>query len=95
MNILGPFLREQRLNRKLNQAQVCERLADCGVRLDRTMLSRIERKERMLTDIELVALMEVLGIPPAAIRDYLSSTEAPHAANTPDSSEREGGDCSA
>lgn len=54
-------LRSRRLASGLTQSQVCARLLDVGVKLDRSALARIENQSRQLYDFEMLALVDVLG----------------------------------
>ena len=64
-NLLGPRIREARyrLGNKISQTELAARLQDLGVNVDPSAISRIENQERHLSDIELVAIAQVLGVP--------------------------------
>ena len=61
-NLLGPLFKRSRIKAGLTQAQVCNRLSEQGIKMDRTTLARVEGQKRKLKDLEMVALVEVLGI---------------------------------
>ena len=60
MNLVGQRIREARSKAKLSQEQVVARLQSLGVDIDQTALSRIENGERQITDIEVVAVCQIL-----------------------------------
>lgn len=63
-NLAGPRVRQARRSRipKLTQAELAAQLQVRGVDLDRSAITRIEWQQRAVTDIELVALADVLGV---------------------------------
>jgi transcriptional regulator with XRE-family HTH domain len=63
-NVVGPHIRDARLraSRKVSQEELAARLQAMGVQLDQTAVSRIENKERQVTDVELLAICRALGI---------------------------------
>lgn len=63
-NIVGPRVRQARATAKpgLTQAGLSARLETCGVRIDRASISKIENQERIVTDVELVALANALRV---------------------------------
>ena len=62
MNITGRNIREARLAAKLTQKQLSEKLETMAVYVCRGSVSRIESGERVVTDIELQAVSEVLHV---------------------------------
>jgi transcriptional regulator with XRE-family HTH domain len=63
-NVVGPHIRDARLraSRKVSQEELAARLQAMGVQLDQTAVSRIENRERQVTDVELLAICRALGI---------------------------------
>ncbi|MCX7842265.1 MAG: helix-turn-helix transcriptional regulator [Clostridia bacterium] len=63
-NLIGPRVKEARENAKpkITQTDLLARLAVRGVELEKTTISKIEAQTRPVTDIELVALSDALGV---------------------------------
>lgn len=63
-NIIGPRLKEERKSSKpkVTQTDLLARLAVRGLELEKTTISKIEAQTRPVTDIELVAIADALGI---------------------------------
>lgn len=63
-NLIGDRVRKARLNAKpkITQNDLLARLAVRGVDLEKTTISKIEAKSRPVTDIELVAIADSLGV---------------------------------
>ncbi|WP_132084709.1 helix-turn-helix domain-containing protein [Harryflintia acetispora] len=63
-NVIGSNVRKarRRLKPPLNQRELAEKLQLAGCDIDRLTISRIERGERLVTDFEVRALKEVLGV---------------------------------
>ena len=63
-NILGPRIREIRQTQRppVTQDDLAARLATKGLKLDRSAISRIEKGERYLTDIELFAIAGAMKV---------------------------------
>ncbi|MBQ7295631.1 MAG: helix-turn-helix transcriptional regulator [Clostridia bacterium] len=62
MNIVGHNIRRLRLERKMSQQALSNQLELLGVYVCRGSVSRIEDKQRTVTDIELYAFAKVLGV---------------------------------
>ena len=64
-NLLGPAIRELRMKSQppVTQEELVARLVTHGVVLDRSALSRIEKKERHLLDFELIGICKALRVP--------------------------------
>ena len=62
MNITGQSIRKKRLAAHLTQKQLSEKLETMAVYVCRGSISRIESGERIVTDIELQAIAEVLHV---------------------------------
>ncbi len=62
-NLIGDKVRELRVIKQLSQQDVADKLETLAVYICRGSISRIEDKQRTVTDIELVGLSRVLGVP--------------------------------
>jgi transcriptional regulator with XRE-family HTH domain len=64
-NFLGPRIRELRraARPRVTQEDLAGRLAALGLVIDRSAVSRIENQERVLTDIEVIAIARALRQP--------------------------------
>lgn len=64
MNIVGPRVRQARLAHRprLTQADLAARLELRGVKIDRAGVAKIENGLRQVSDVELRALAEALGV---------------------------------
>ena len=63
-NLIGGNLKEIRTKLKISQQALSNKLELLGVYICRGSVSRIEDYSRTVTDIELFAIAEVLGIEP-------------------------------
>jgi transcriptional regulator with XRE-family HTH domain len=63
-NLIGDRVRQARYNAspKITQNDLLARLDIRGIVLEKTAISKIEAKTRPITDIELVALADALGV---------------------------------
>ena len=63
-NLIGDRVRQARLKAKpkITQTDLLARLAIRSVELENTTISKIEAKTRPVTDIELVAIADALGV---------------------------------
>ncbi|TJX12998.1 XRE family transcriptional regulator [Tissierella creatinini] len=63
-NLIGPRVKEARLkqNPKITQVDLLARLEVRGIELEKTAISKIESRRRPVTDIELVAISDSLGV---------------------------------
>lgn len=63
-NLIGPRVKIARLNQKprVTQIDLLARLAVRGIELEKTAISKIESQRRPVSDIELVAISEALGV---------------------------------
>jgi len=61
-NIVGDKVRKLRLERKMSQQTLSDRLETLAIYICRGSVSRIEDKRRTVTDIELYGLAKVLGV---------------------------------
>ncbi len=62
MNLIGDNVRKYRKRRKMSQQQLSDKLELLAVYICRGSISRVEDRTRTVTDIELYALAEVLGV---------------------------------
>ena len=63
-NLIGANLKQLRLKANLSQQDISNKLELLGVYVCRGSISRIEDYSRTVTDIELFAIAEVLGVDP-------------------------------
>ncbi|MBR2467211.1 MAG: helix-turn-helix transcriptional regulator [Clostridia bacterium] len=63
-NLIGASLKEIRGRKKISQQDLSNKLELLGVYVCRGSISRIEDFSRTVTDIELFAIAEVLGVDP-------------------------------
>lgn len=66
-NLIGKNLKRLRTKLKMSQQELSEKLELLGVYVCRGSVSRIEDFSRTVTDIELFAIAEVLGVDLAAL----------------------------
>lgn len=69
MNLIGGNLRRLRKEKNMSQQTLSNRLELLGVYVCRGSVSRIEDRTRTVTDIELFAIAEVLGVGIEALFD--------------------------
>ena len=63
MNMIGGRLRALRIERGWSQQKLSDKLEVLAIYICRGSISRIEDKQRTVTDIELYGLSQVLGVP--------------------------------
>ncbi len=63
MNMIGGRVRELRLKKGLSQQALSNRLETLAIYICRGSISRIEDRQRTVTDIELYGLSQVLEVP--------------------------------
>ena len=68
-NLAGPAIRKLRLTAKVavSQEDLAGRLANEGIALDRSAVSRVENQDRYLMDYELIAFARALRVSPAKL----------------------------
>lgn len=71
-NLIGDNLRRIRTAKKMSQQAVSDQLELMAIYVCRGSISRIEDKQRTVTDIELYGLAKVLGV---SITDLLECEE--------------------
>lgn len=62
-NIVGNKIKKYRIEQKLSQKELSERLETYAVYICRGSISRIESHERTVTDFELRAMAKILKVP--------------------------------
>jgi len=62
LNISGPRIKKARLDNRLSQQLLAEKLETLAVYIDRSSISKIENQKRIVTDIELTALSQILNV---------------------------------
>ena len=63
MNMIGSKLKELRIKKGLTQQQLSNKLETIAIYICRGSISRIEEKQRTVTDIELYGLSKILDVP--------------------------------
>lgn len=61
-NMVGDKVRKLRLEQKMSQQTLSDRLETLAIYICRGSISRIEDKQRTVTDMELYGLAQVLGV---------------------------------
>ena len=61
-NMVGPRIKQLRLEKGMTQKTLAERLETLAVYVCRGSISRIEEQKRTITDIELIGIAEVLQV---------------------------------
>lgn len=62
-NISGERIHQARTAMRLSQADLAARMQVNGVMIEREAISKIETKDRFVTDYELMIFAKVLGVP--------------------------------
>ena len=63
MNLIGNRVRELRIRQGMSQQMLSDKLETLAIYICRGSISRIEDKQRTVTDIELYGLSKVLNVP--------------------------------
>ena len=61
-NMVGNKVRKLRIEQKMSQQSLSDRLETLAIYICRGSISRLEDKQRTVTDIELYGLAKVLGV---------------------------------
>jgi len=61
-NLAGPRVKSARLMNKMTQKELCIKLETLAVYIDRASISKLEQQKRIITDIELIALSQILNV---------------------------------
>jgi len=67
MNMVGGKVKQLRIEKGWSQKMLSDKLETLAVYICRGSISRIEDKQRTVTDIELFGLAEVLGVPVSSL----------------------------
>ena len=70
-NIVGKKIRELRIERGYSQRDLVRECELLGYPISQNMISRIENGKRRVTDVEMLAFMEVLRVPSASLLEAL------------------------
>ena len=62
MNMVGANIRKLRISKKMSQQALSDKLELMAIYICRGSISRIEDKQRTVTDIELYGIAKVLGV---------------------------------
>ena len=71
-NMVGSKIRKLRMEQKMSQQTLSDRLETMAIYICRGSISRIEDKQRTVTDIELYGLAKILGV---SIEDLFEEKE--------------------
>jgi len=63
MNMIGDKVKKLRIEKKMSQQALSNKLEMLAIYICRGSISRIEDKQRTVTDIELYGLSKVLNVP--------------------------------
>ncbi len=72
MNLVGHTVRKLRIAKGLSQQALSNRLETMAIYICRGSISRIEDKQRTVTDIELYGLSQALEVPIAELFDPIT-----------------------
>lgn len=61
-NIIGPKIRTARKSANMSQDQLAARLQVIGINIERSAIAKIETGRRPVSDIEIVAIAEILSV---------------------------------
>lgn len=61
-NIAGSRVKVARLKNNMTQQELSAKLETLAVYIDRASISKIEQRKRIIIDIELIALSEILSV---------------------------------
>lgn len=72
-NLVGERVRQLRIKKGLSQQTLSDKLETMAIYVCRGSISRIEDRQRTVTDIELYGLSVVLGVPISSFFEHLES----------------------
>ena len=75
MNMIGGRVRELRIAKGLSQQKLSDKLETMAIYICRGSISRIEDKQRTVTDIELYGLSKVLDVPMESLFEGIAERE--------------------
>ena len=61
-NVCGKKIAQYRINMKISQRELADRMQLVGIDIDKNAIQRIECGKRFVTDIEIIAFSRILGI---------------------------------
>ena len=61
-NICGKNITSLRINLKISQRELADRMQLVGIDIDKNAIQRIECGKRFVTDIEIIAFSKVFGV---------------------------------
>ena len=61
-NLIGPYLKALRIKSNLTQEELSVKLETHAVYINRSSISKLENQKRIVTDIEISALAQVLNV---------------------------------
>jgi transcriptional regulator with XRE-family HTH domain len=62
LNVIGPNVKAARIANHITQEQLSIKLEKYSIFINRTAISKIERQQRIITDIELIAFSKALEL---------------------------------
>ena len=74
LNLIGPILREKRIEKKISFETLSSKLLLLGVNIPVTSLHRIENNQRTVRDYEICALSVVLNVDVNDLLDPITNT---------------------
>lgn len=75
MNMVGRNVRRFRLAKNMSQQMLSNKLEMMAIHIFRGSISRIEEKQRTVTDIELYGIAKVLGVTVSDLYEYQESEQ--------------------
>ena len=74
-NVIGPLIRNARINMDLTQESLDIKMQLENVEMSQKIISRIEKQERFVTDYELLTLLKILKINTSDLVNLLELNE--------------------
>jgi len=74
-NVIGPLIRNARINMDLTQESLAIKMQLENVEMSQKIISRIEKQERFVTDYELLTLLKILKINTSDLVNLLELNE--------------------
>ena len=74
-NVIGPLIRNARINMDLTQESLAIKMQLENVEMSQKIISRIEKQERFVTDYELLTLLKILKINTSDLVNFLELNE--------------------
>ena len=76
-NVCGKNIARFRLEEKLSQKKLADKMQLIGIDIDKNAIQRIECGKRFVTDIEIIAFAKIFGVPYDEILKMQESIESP------------------